>query len=80
MSRRNPVAKHANTYNKAATHVDRSKEPPDYDLEEEIMAAEFVECPHCYAEQHGTAAYIGSLGSLRHYRCRFCGGQWSMTP
>jgi tRNA(Ile2) C34 agmatinyltransferase TiaS len=26
-------------------------------------------CPQCFGEGH----YLGSLGALAHYRCRYCG-------
>ena len=74
MTRRNPVAKHANTYNRAATHVDRSKEP---EAEPTIEEDDFIECPACGGDQYKGQAYLGGLGRHDHYRCRYCGFYFS---
>ena len=36
-----------------------------------------IRCPWCTALQHRIEALLGTLGTRRHYRCRYCGGQWS---
>lgn len=36
-----------------------------------------VECPACGADNIPEEALLGTLGSLDHYRCRFCGMGWS---
>lgn len=38
-----------------------------------------VRCQLCGVLQSIAGALLGGLGSRRHYRCRCCGGQWSMT-
>lgn len=82
MTRRNPVAKHANTFNRAATHRDRKKDMykdidnDEYEFEECLEEEDFVECPYCGTDQYRGQAHLGGLGNLNHYRCRHCGGQW----
>lgn len=34
-------------------------------------------CPYCGSEQHKNECFLGALGFLRWFRCRYCGGQWS---
>lgn len=34
-------------------------------------------CPHCGESQTPGDAFLGVLGMRIHYRCRWCGGQWS---
>jgi ferritin len=38
---------------------------------------EEVTCPWCHADQMASECLLGGLGSVLHYRCRYCGGQWS---
>lgn len=33
------------------------------------------ECPQCY----GPGVELGSLGNTRHFRCRYCGWDFSKT-
>ena len=35
-----------------------------------------VECPVCGGEQDQAEALRGSLGSINHYRCRYCGARF----
>lgn len=32
-----------------------------------------ITCPACDTEQYVADAYLGTLGRLHHYRCRYCG-------
>lgn len=48
----------------------------DEDLDDAMLDAE-ISCPACAAEQPAGEALLGTLGRLSHYRCRFCGWQWS---
>ena len=34
-------------------------------------------CPYCGSEQHKSACFMGALGFLNWFRCRYCGGQWN---
>lgn len=34
-------------------------------------------CPYCHGKGPASQSFLGDLGNRRHYRCRFCGGQWS---
>jgi transposase-like protein len=36
-----------------------------------------VRCPWCSTIQKKAVALLGQLGRLTHYRCRYCGGQFS---
>lgn len=36
-----------------------------------------IKCPWCTTVQHALEALLGRLGTIRHYRCRYCGGEWS---
>jgi transposase-like protein len=38
---------------------------------------EIHECPTCEQNQDESECYLGRLGTLTHYRCRYCGMQWS---
>lgn len=38
-----------------------------------------VTCPHCGRPQYAGEACLGPLGGTFHFRCRDCGGQWSVT-
>lgn len=33
-------------------------------------------CPWCSAVQRKAECFLGRLGGLLHYRCRYCGGGW----
>jgi len=46
---------------------------PGSDLE----AAPMIRCPWCSLFLRRMDALIGRLGRLNHYRCRYCGGQFS---
>lgn len=39
-----------------------------------------VECPQCEAQQDEAIAFLGQLGALTHYRCRYCGWTWHEGP
>lgn len=43
----------------------------------EYFLPEFIECPCCHEEQHVSEARLGSLGAIEHFRCRYCGVQFS---
>ena len=49
----------------------------DQDLDNLLDAV--LECPGCGADQQTGEALLGVLGQLSHYRCRYCGWQWSDT-
>lgn len=34
-------------------------------------------CPACEHEQDESECFMGNLGALRHYSCRYCGSWWS---
>lgn len=36
-----------------------------------------VVCPTCDHEQDEAECFIGQLGWLRHFRCRYCSMPWS---
>ncbi len=36
-----------------------------------------ITCPWCGAVQDMIEALLGALGNRMHYRCRYCGGDWS---
>jgi hypothetical protein len=36
-----------------------------------------IRCPWCSKIQAKAIAFLGKLGRLTHYRCRYCGGQFS---
>jgi transposase-like protein len=36
-----------------------------------------IQCPMCDAEQPYQDCTLGSLGHFEHFRCRYCGWQWS---
>jgi hypothetical protein len=36
-----------------------------------------IRCPWCSTLQAKVGALLGRLGRLTHYRCRYCGGQFS---
>lgn len=36
-------------------------------------------CPYCDSTQHKGECFLGGLGLLNWFRCRYCGGQWSRT-
>ena len=38
---------------------------------------DFEQCPACDASQPAEVCAIGVLGSRAHYRCKFCGWDWS---
>jgi len=38
-----------------------------------------VNCPACGSLQFAGEASLGSLGNLLHFRCKQCGGMWSVT-
>lgn len=70
--KRNPVARYGPTFNSAVTHVDRSKEPEEFDVDE--LAAELgVTCTACGSEQYHGESYMGALGTLEHHKCIYCG-------
>jgi len=39
-----------------------------------------IECPTCGALQDEADCFLGQLGRLTHYRCRFCGITFSEGP
>ena len=36
-----------------------------------------IRCPWCKIVQPESVALLGELGRFMHYRCRFCGGDFS---
>jgi transcription elongation factor Elf1 len=38
---------------------------------------EIHQCPVCDHEQDEAECFLGRLGYLTHFRCRYCGMQWS---
>lgn len=38
--------------------------------------SEEITCSACGSEQERAEAFLGALGSLEHYRCRYCGIGW----
>ena len=34
-------------------------------------------CPTCEHEQDESECFLGTLGALAHFACRYCGMQWS---
>jgi hypothetical protein len=36
-----------------------------------------VRCPWCSTPQSKSESFLGHLGRLIHFRCRYCGGQFS---
>lgn len=38
---------------------------------------EIILCPLCGRAQDEAECFLGHLGQLTHYRCRYCGGQFS---
>ena len=36
-----------------------------------------IRCPWCKTLQDRREAFLGALGRLRHYHCRYCGGGWA---
>jgi transcription elongation factor Elf1 len=40
-------------------------------------AAEMHTCPQCDHEQDEAECFLGQLGTLTHYRCRYCGMDWN---
>src|SRR5688572_22151826 len=39
---------------------------------------EDVQCPYCATWQTDRIAFLGTLGNRTHFRCRHCGGDWSV--
>jgi transcription elongation factor Elf1 len=39
-----------------------------------------VTCPACDHEQDESECFLGRLGWLTHYRCRYCGMGFSIAP
>lgn len=38
---------------------------------------DFEQCPTCRTSQPVSDCALGVLGSLVHFRCRYCGDQWA---
>lgn len=38
---------------------------------------ELITCPACDHEQDEAECFLGQLGWLTHYRCRYCGWQFA---
>lgn len=38
---------------------------------------DILTCPNCGHEQDEAECFIGMLGNLRHYRCRYCGSTFT---
>jgi transposase-like protein len=36
-----------------------------------------IRCPWCQTTNNRSEALLGQLGHLSHYRCRYCGGDFS---
>jgi len=72
MKRRNPVAKHAPTFNKGGPHEDK-RDQDDLDLEEALDEFEAHECPMCGYYNDGVESFMGHLGRTEQHRCRACG-------
>ena len=36
-----------------------------------------VQCPACASKQWSFVAFLGVLGRLWHFRCRYCDARWS---
>jgi transposase-like protein len=41
---------------------------------------EIITCPACDAQQDEAECFLGQLGWLSHYRCRYCGWTFSESP
>lgn len=41
---------------------------------------EIITCPQCDHEQDESECFLGRLGYLTHYRCRYCGWTFSIEP
>jgi hypothetical protein len=37
---------------------------------------DYVTCPACGTEQPETESLVGTLGTLDHHRCRYCGARF----
>lgn len=42
-------------------------------------ANDTIECPWCKAEQLVHESLLGALANLFHFRCKYCGGDFSKT-
>lgn len=38
-----------------------------------------IECPMCERDQHTNDARLGQLGTLEHFRCRWCSWNWARS-
>lgn len=36
-----------------------------------------MNCPWCNSETNKRESFLGRLGLLEWFRCRYCGGQWN---
>ena len=36
-----------------------------------------MNCPWCGSHTNQRESLLGRLGTLMHYRCRYCGGMWN---
>lgn len=41
---------------------------------------EIIVCPTCGSEQDESECFLGRLGFLTHFRCRYCGMTFSQSP
>jgi rubredoxin len=57
--------------------IDGSPIDYSYTDKDEILDDVTVECPQCGAFQDEADCFLGQLGRLTHYRCRFCGWGFS---
>jgi transposase-like protein len=51
-----------------------SYEFQDNNRDDEVL---FLTCPECDHEQDEAECFLGRLGWLQHFRCRYCGWMWS---
>lgn len=49
----------------------------DQDYLAAAAEGDWIRCPWCATAQDKAQALLGILGHLTHYRCRYCGGEFS---
>ena len=45
---------------------------------DKTLADGYVTCPMCAVDTAWEESWLGVLGTRVHFRCRCCGGQWSL--
>lgn len=54
-----------------------TQEQPETEVDFDVLDGdEEFTCPHCETSV-GAESILGTLGKRTHYRCRYCGGEWS---